>query len=138
MVTKTQLLTSIIFNGTNTIMLVYYLRDIYFHPVDADQITRWSYFLNSFFTTICLICDILLFITKNDEKENELQSNYKLMTDNIENKNQNINKVETNWVESLNDWNRNKYGIICNSFSYFITLGFWSLFFFWKQIYVSE
>ena len=32
------------------------------------------------------------------------------------------------FAEKLNDWNRNKFGVICNTFSYFITIIFWILF----------
>ena len=34
-----------------------------------------------------------------------------------------------NTLKKLNDWNRNKFGVICNSLCYFVSVGFWSLFF---------
>ena len=44
------------------------------------------------------------------------------------------NKDNKNSLEKLNDWNRNKYGPICNSLSYFVLIGFWSLYFFGNKI----
>ena len=34
-----------------------------------------------------------------------------------------------NIYEKLNDWNRNQFGVICNSLCYFVSIGFWSLYF---------
>ena len=107
-------------------MLIYYIYDIIIRPKDLEHITRWSYYLNSIFTTLCLICDILLYIQK-DENISKLECDYNLMIDNeIINNN--------NCVEKLNDWNRNKFSPICNSFSYFVLIGFWLLYFFGNDI----
>ena len=125
MVTKKQLIISCCFNGANTIMFIYYLYDIYLRPIDLEHITRWNYYLNSIFTTICLICDILLYYSQINKDNVEFQNNYILMSENKENK---------NTLEKLNDWNRNKYGPICNSLSYFVLIGFWSLYFFGNKI----
>ena len=125
MVTKNQLLISIIFNGTNTIMFIYYIYDIYLRPIDLEHITRWCYYLNSIFTTLCLVCDIFLYYTQIDKENFESEKNYKLMNDNEEKK---------ELFEKINDWNRNKYGVICNSLSYFVLIGFWALYFFGNKI----
>ena len=125
MITKKQLLISIIFNGTNTIMLIYYIYDIYLRPIDLEHITRWCYYLNSIFTTLCLICDIFLYYNQIDKENFESEQNYRLMNDNEEKK---------ELFEKLNDWNRNKYGVICNTLSYFVLIGFWSLYFFGNKI----
>jgi uncharacterized membrane protein len=125
MVTKKQLIISCIFNGTNTIMFLYYIYDIYLRPIDLEHITRWNYYLNSIFTTICLICDILLYYAKKNKENAQSQNNYILMSE---------NKDEINYIEKINDWNRNKYGVVCNSLSYFVLIGFWSLYFFGNKI----
>jgi len=125
MVTKTQLITSIIFNGTNTIMFIYYIYDILLRPIDLEHITRWCYYINSIFTTLCLICDIYLYYTQIDKENFESAQNYILMNDNEEKK---------ELFEKINDWNRNKYGVICNTFSYYVLIGFWSLYFFGNKI----
>lgn len=41
---------------------------------------------------------------------------------------------KNDFFERLNDWNRNEYGIICNTLSYFVLIGFWSLYFFGNKI----
>lgn len=120
MVTKNQLIISCIFNGTNTIMLFYYIWDIIMRPSDLEHITRWSYYLNSIFTSICLFCDIILFFQQSDS-----QSDYKLIIDE-NNKN--------NPIEKLNDWNRNKFSPVCNSISYFVLIGFWTIYFLGNDI----
>ena len=125
MVTKKQLILSCIFNGANTIMFIYYIYDIYLRPIDLEHITRWNYYLNSIFTTICLICDISLYYSR---KNTENDDNYILMSENKDDKDDN------KFIEKLNDWNRNKYGVICNSLSYFVLIGFWSLYFFGNSI----
>lgn len=125
MVTKNQLIISIIFNGTNTIMLIYYIYDIYLRPFDLEHITRWCYYLNSIFTTICLICDILLYFTQIDKENLESGQNYILMNDREDKK---------ELFDKINDWNRNTYGVIFNTFSYFVLIGFWSLYFFGNKI----
>ena len=129
MVEKSQLITSIIINGGNTFFLIYYIYDSFIHPIDLLHITRWSFFLNSLFTTICLICDIIIY---NIEKEESIiDMNYNLMID------KDINKKEKNLIsriKTLDDFNKNKYGIVCNTFCYFVSLGFLFLFFFENDI----
>ena len=125
MVTKQQLIISCIFNGINSIMFIYYIYDIYLRPIDLEHITRWSYYLNSIFTTICLICDIYMYYEIVNKENDEIQKNYILMNDEQ-------NKI--GFFERLNYWNRNKYGLVCNTLSYFVLIGFWSLYFFGNKI----
>ena len=122
MFTKNQLLISCIFNGGNTLFLIYYIYDIIVRPTDLEHITRWSYYLNSIFTTICLFCDILEYISQENKENIETELNYNLLTDEK-------NKGQKNHLKELSDWNRNKFGVICNSLCYFVSIGFWSLFF---------
>jgi hypothetical protein len=129
MVQKSQLITSIIINGGNTFFLLYYIYDSYVHPIDLLHITRWSFFLNSIFTTICLICDIIIYHI--EKEETSIDMNYNLMID------KDINKKEKNLmsrIKTLDDFNKNKYGIVCNTFCYFVSLGFLFLFFFENDI----
>ena len=118
MITKKQLIISCIFNGGNFLFFIYYLYDLFMKYTDLEHITRWSYYLNSIYTTTCLCCDILQYISQENENNIEAQMNYKLLT---EDKNENFLKVSY--------WNRNKFGVICNTLSYFVSIGFWSLFF---------
>ena len=125
MVNKEQLIISIIFNGENILFFIYYIYDSYFHQIDLLHITRWSYFLNSIFTTICLICDIIIYIL--EKEETEIDMNYKLM----------IEKEKKDckyYIKLIDDWNKNKYGNISNSLGYFVSVGFWCLFFFGNNI----
>ena len=121
MVTKNQLIISCIFNGANLIMFMYYIYDIYMRPTDLEHITRWSYYMNSIFTTICLFCDILNYLSEQDKGQLEHEMSYSLMTDE--------KREMENIYEKLNDWNRNQFGVICNSLCYFVSIGFWSLYF---------
>ena len=114
MITKNQLIISCTFNGLNTIMFIYYIYDIIQHSTDLEHITRWAYYLNSIFTTICLSCDIILYMSQKPE----IQYDYKLLNE----------KNDENYVEALNDWNRNKFSPICNSLSYFVLIGFWAIY----------
>lgn len=130
MVSKNQLIISCIFNGLNFIMLIYYLYDIILiHTIDLEHITRLSYYFNSFFTTVCLICDVFLYFSDKEGNSIESQS-YKLMSDNGENENKDM-RIS---IEKLNDWNRNHYGVIFNSFGYFVLIGFWLLYFFGNSV----
>ena len=61
-------------------------------------ITICTYYMNSIYLCINLICDLNLYIKKSDK------------------------------LEKLNDWNRNTYSQICNTLSYFVFILFWSLF----------
>ena len=129
MVQKSQLITSIIINGVNTFFLLYYIYDSYVHPIDLLHITRWSFFLNSIFTTICLICDIIIYHI--EKEETSIDMNYNLMIDiDINKKEKNINSK----IKQLDDFNKNKYGIVCNTFCYFVSLGFLFLFLFENNI----
>ena len=122
-ISKSQLITSIIFYGTNTIFFIYYLQELFFNLHLLKYLTCLSYYANSIFLLICLICDISIYKNNNSE---ELENNYQLIDDEKENKN--VNK-DILWSEKLNNWNRNKYGIICNTFSFFVTISFWILYF---------
>ena len=121
MLTKNQLIISCFFNGGNVIFLIYYIYDICVRPTDLEHITRWSYYLNSIFTTINLFCDIMEYISQESKENMENQMNYKLIIDD-----QNLEPKQN--FEKLNDWNRNQFGVICNTLSYFVSIGFWSLF----------
>ena len=125
MVNKKQLIISIIFNGVNIFFFIYYIYDSYFHQIDLLHITRWSYFLNSIYTTKCLICDIIIYISENEETV--IDMNYKLITDKEK-------KDVKYYIKLIDDWNKNKYGNICNSLGYFVSVGFWCLFFFGNNI----
>lgn len=125
MVTKNQLIFSCIFNGLNTIMLLYYIYDIFLRPIDLEHITRLTYYLNSIFTTICLICDIFLYYFQKNEENSESQQSYILMSENHD---------KRGFFERLNDFNRNKYAPIFNPYAYFVSIGFWSLYFFGNKI----
>ena len=127
MVKKNQLIISIIFNGGNVPFLIYYLYDSITHPIDFLHITRWSYFLNSIYTTICLICDLMIYISEKESDNSELDMNYNLIIDKDNNK---IKNDFVNEIKTLDNWNKNKYGNVCNSLGYFVSFGFWSLFFF--------
>ena len=114
MLTKKQLIISCIFNGGNALFLIYYIYDVISRPLELEHITRWSYYLNSIFTTICLYCDIMEYFSQE-----ETEINYNLFLDDKNNKHKNK-------IQELNDWNRNKYGVICNTLCYFVSIGFWS------------
>jgi len=129
MVQEKQLITSIILNGGNFPFLIYYIYDALMHPIDFLHITRWSYFLNSIFTTIILICDIILYLSEREESN--LEIDYNLMID----KENNMQRFDLiNKIKTLDDWNNNKYGNVCNSLGYFVSVGFWFLFFFGNNI----
>ena len=119
MITKNQLIISCVFNGGNLIFLLYYIYDIIVRTTDLEHITRWSYYLNSIYTTICLYCDIFEYLSQDDKEK----MNYNLMSDD-----------ENDKLKELNNWNRNKFGVICNTLCYFVSLGFWSLFFFGNSL----
>ena len=131
MVQKNQLIASIIFNGGNIPFLIYYFYDAMMHPIDFLHITRWSYYLNSIFTTIILICDIATYLLEKEEQNIENDMNYNLMIDK-ENSKENLDLM--NKIKLLDNWNKNKYGNVCNSLGYFVSVGFWCLFFFGNNI----
>ena len=123
MFTKNQLIVSCLFNGGNFIFLIYYIYDIIARPTDLEHITRWSYYLNSIFTTICLYCDIMGYYTQEDRENIENEMDYNIFLDDK-------NIIPKNKLKLLNDWNRNKFGVICNTLCYFVSIGFWFLFIF--------
>lgn len=127
MVRKNQLLISIIFNGGNIPFFIYYIYDSLKYPINFLHITRLSYYLNSIFTTISLICDIMIYLSEKDELNIESEMNYNLMSDNNKQNTDSKNKIN---IKTLDDWNKNKFGNVCNSLGYFVSLGFWFLFFF--------
>ena len=119
-ISKIQLITSIIFFGGNSIFFIFYLQELLFNLNHLKYLTCLSYYANSIFLLLCLLCDIFLYIKNNSEEE----INYQL----IDEKNE-INYANITWVEKLNNWNRNKYGVICNTFSFFVSISFWILFY---------
>ena len=123
MLTKNQLIISCLFNGGNFIFLIYYIYDIIARPTDLEHITRWSYYLNSIYTTICLYYDIIEYCSQEDKEDIETEIDYKIFMDDK-------NNAPKNKLKLLNDWNRNKFGVICNTLCYFVSIGFWFLFFF--------
>ena len=120
-ITKKQLISSIIFNGGNSFIFICLLKEIYLNPGILKFLTYLSYFANSFFLLFCVICDIFIYLT-DDDNSNQISNNYVM----IESENK---EKEKPWFIKLNDWNRNKYGLVCNPFSYFVTISFWILFF---------
>ena len=129
MVTKNQLIISSIFNGGNFFFLLYYIYDAYMHPIDLYHLTRWCYYLNSIFTTIFLFCDIIIFISQKDENI-ESDFNYNLiMEKDIEMENDILSIIKR-----IDNWNKNKFGVICNTLGFYILLGFWLLYFIGNNI----
>ncbi len=121
MVTTKQLFISLIFNEGNTLLLIYYIYDLFVYPTELTHITRLSYYSNSIYALLCLIYDVY------DYFYGEIEA-IRIKSSNNEVKEQE-NSMFFN-MKQLNDFNRNKFGIIANTFSYFITIGFWSLYFF--------
>ena len=130
MAQKSQLITSIIFNGGNTLFLIYYIYDSILHPIDLLHITRQSFFLSSIFTTISLICDIIIYYS--EKEENAIDMNYNLIEDKDNTNQENENYIIK--IKKLDDWNKNKYGIVVNTFCFFVSLGFLCLYFFGNDI----
>ena len=73
-------------------------------------------------------CDILLYMKNPFSNEEQMEINYNLMIDQGTGK----DNYKITWVEQLNNWNRNKYGIICNTFSFFVSIIF-GFYFFWAK-----
>ena len=124
-ISKNRLIISIIFFGTNTIIIIFYLKELFFNPHLIKYLTFLSYYANSIFLFLCLFCDILLYIKNPSSGAEQMEINYNLITD----QDPKTNNYEITWVEQLNNWNRNKYGIVSNSFSFFVSISFWILFF---------
>ena len=122
LVTKNHLIISIILYGGNTILFLFYLQELFSNLYLIKYLTQLSYYANSIYLFLCLICDIFLYLSNNLNEEN----NYQLLEEQNDN-----NSLE--WYQKLNDWNRNKYGIICNTFSFFVSISFWILYFLGKH-----
>lgn len=120
-ISKKQLIISLLFFGGNTIVFIFYLYQLMYNLHLLQYLTNLSYYANSIFLLLCLISDIFLYI-KNVSEEGE--ANYQLIDDQNSNGDNNIY-----WAEKLNNWNRNKYGVICNTFSFFVSISFWILYF---------
>jgi uncharacterized membrane protein len=118
-----QLIISIIFFGGNSLLFISYLKELIFSKFHyLRYLTNLSYYANSIFLLLCLICDISLYINNNNSQQ--VEADYHLIDDD--------NKKNENYVlmiEQLNNWNRNKYGVICNTFSFFVSISFWILYF---------
>lgn len=101
-------------------MLTYYIYDLIIRTTDLEHFTRWAYYFNSFFTTICFICDVFQYLDSSEAPSKEIECSYYLMDS--DNKQKNFD------IKSLNDFNRNKLGVVFNTYSYFVTIGFWILY----------
>ena len=122
-ITKKQLIISVIFNGGNSFIFLILLKALYKEPGILKYLTYLSYCANSIFLFFCLLCDIFIYLNNdNNNGSNEINNDYALLeADNKE-------KDEI-WFEKLNDWNRNKYSLVCNPFSFFVTFSFWILYY---------
>ena len=127
MITKNQLIISCIFNGGNLIFLIYYIYDIIIRTTDLEHFTRWSYYLNSIYTSICLYCDIMEYLSQENKDNIETEMDYNLIKDD-----------KKDILKELNEWNRNKFGVICNTFCYFVSIGFWILFFLGNNLFLVK
>jgi hypothetical protein len=121
-ITKAQLISSIIFNGGNSIIFLFFLKALFYNQRILFYLTYLSYCANSIYLLFCLICDIFIYLKEKNSEEN-VMNYYKLLEADDDKDN---NKT---WIEKLNNWNRNNYGIICNTFSFFVTICFWTLYF---------
>lgn len=122
-ITTTQLIISVILFGGNTFLLFFfYLPELFSNFKFLKYLTHLSYYANSIYLLICLICDIFLYINNKDENE----MSYRLMEEEQDINSSNGNNIK--WFEKLNEWNRNKYGVVCNTFSFFVSISFWILF----------
>ena len=124
-VTQKQLTISIIFNGGNTIIFFVYLYKIITNFSQLKYLTKLSFLTNSIYLLICLYCDVKIYYYNKNSNIDIEALHYNLM---IETQNPDKENTYDTFCEKLNDWNRNKFGVICNTFSYFITINFWILF----------
>lgn len=124
---KTKLISSIIFNGGNSIIFLFYIKELLFNFGLVKYLTMISYYANSIFLLICFICDVLLYIS--DEEEDEIDKSYVLMNDEENNNDNDKGMDRREMIKIINFWNRNNYAVICNTFSFFVTISFWILFF---------
>ena len=60
-VTKKQLSISIIFNGGNTIIFLFYLYKLFIDINQLKYLTKLSFYANSIYLLICLYCDIKIY-----------------------------------------------------------------------------
>ena len=120
-ISKYKLISSIIFNGGNTFIFIILLKALLLNPGILKYLTYLSYCANSIFLFICLLCDIFIYFN-NDNDPSELNNDYYLIEEGDV-------KKDIPWFEKLNNWNRNKYNLICNPFSFFVTFSFWILYF---------
>ena len=127
LISTTQLFISILLYGGNTIIFLYYLHSLILNIHLLQYLTCLSYYANSIFLLLCLICDISLYMNNSSQVS---ETDYQLMEEEGENKSNNDN---LSWAESLNNWNRNKFGVICNTFSFFVSISFWILYFLGEQ-----
>ena len=123
-ISKKQLILSIIFNGGNTLIFFFVLKTIYSQLGILKYLTYLSYIANSIFLLFCLLCDIFIYLSQ-DNNSDEINNDYAL----IESEEKEKNNL---WYDKLNDWNRNKYCLVCNPFSFFVTFSFWILYFLGK------
>lgn len=130
LVTKKQLTVSIIFNGINSFLFLIYLIKLLFNLSSLKYLTMLSYYINSIHLLICLYCDVKIYdLNKNSLYANIEESlNYSLIAETPNPDNEQNKIIFDTFIEKLNDWNRNKLGVICNTFSYFISIIYWILF----------
>jgi hypothetical protein len=122
-ITINQLIISIVLFGGNTFLLFfYYLPELFSNFDLLNYLTHLSYYANSIYLLLCLVCDIFLYLDNKDENE----MSYRLMEEEEDNNSSKDNNIK--WFEQLNNWNRNKYGVVCNTFSFFVSISFWILF----------
>ena len=120
-ITKFQLIISLILNGGNTFIFIYLMKTLYYEPRILKYLTYLSYCANSIFLFFCVLCDIFLYLN-SDNNSYESGSDYRLIEAGDREK-------EIFWFDKLNDWNRNSYSLVCNPFSFFVTISFWILYF---------
>lgn len=112
-ITINQLIISIVLFGGNTFLLFfYYLPELFSNFDLLNYLTHLSYYANSIYLLLCLVCDIFLYLDNKDENE----MSYRLMEEEEDNNSSKDNNIK--WFEQLNNWNRNKYGVVCNTFSF--------------------
>jgi len=96
-ISKYQFFSSLIIYGLNTLISIVLLPLIFIDKESIFMLMFYTYYMNSVYLCINLICDFNLYINKSNK------------------------------LEKLNDWNRNIYSQICNTFTYLVFILFWSL-----------
>lgn len=94
---KREFILSLIFNGINTGLWIYYIYYSIKNPHVFVFLTYITYHLNSLYLFTCLLCDIAFFC------------------------------FNTTKLECFNDFNRNKYGIVVRTMSILVFFLYWSL-----------